>query len=283
MLAAGLVGDVSGGKRGKAAEAQPYRGFASSLSFDIYILSGQIQDDAFSLVVSSWYSSWAAYILDLCTISSFGIFLLFRPRIIPYSLESHLHISRYIKMHGTSSLLFLCFLFVSFLSIAQAYPRPQSLAVRVVPNPAATQHINHQTNANASSRKNQQKKDKDKERESLDKNEQQDFESEPPETADDESDIDSVEDGGSGKCFSPLTPQFADRFKDGHGCKKIAEAFKTCGSSSESFCSSKRKKCLCDQKEDFNDELVERCYKSLVDPYQHAAQGLAWYYGFCGS
>ena len=51
MLAAGLVGDVSGGKRGKAAEAQPYRGFASSLSFDIYILSGQIQDDAYSLVV----------------------------------------------------------------------------------------------------------------------------------------------------------------------------------------------------------------------------------------
>ncbi|KAL8882096.1 MAG: hypothetical protein Q9192_007646, partial [Flavoplaca navasiana] len=100
-------------------------------------------------------------------------------------------------MHGTSLLLFLCFLFVSFLPIAEAYPRPQSLAVRVVPNPAVTQHINHQTNANASSRKNQQKKDKDKERESLDKDEQQDFESEPLETADDDSDIDDVDVGGS--------------------------------------------------------------------------------------
>ncbi|KAL8834552.1 MAG: hypothetical protein Q9205_003895 [Flavoplaca limonia] len=178
-------------------------------------------------------------------------------------------------MHGTSSLLFLCFLFVSFLSIAEAYPRPQSLAVRVVPNPAVTQHINHQTNANASSRKNQQKKDKEKEREPLDKDEQQDFESEPPETADDDSDIDSVEDGGSGKCFSPLTPQFADQFRDGHGCKKIAEAFSNCN-----ICS---KSCLCKKPEVFSDSLVKRCYDFLVEEDQRTAQKLKKYRGICGS
>lgn len=185
-------------------------------------------------------------------------------------------------MHATSLLLFLGFLFISLLSIAEAYPRPQGLIVRVVPNTAGTQRINHQTNANTSRRKDQKKKNK--ERESLDEDEQQDSDPEPPETGDDNSDIDNVEDGGSLKCSNPLTQQFAGQFEDGHGCKKIAEAFNRCGSSSTFFCTdtSAQKNCLCNQSGDFDDQVLRRCYNFLVEKHPRAAQRLELYEGICG-
>ncbi|KAL8999823.1 MAG: hypothetical protein Q9169_001363 [Polycauliona sp. 2 TL-2023] len=187
-------------------------------------------------------------------------------------------------MHTTSSFLFLSLLFSSLCCIANAYPRRQSLAVRVVPNVAGTLRIDHQTRPNGSRPNNRKKKEKE---DLPGEREQQDHDTEVPESGDDESSIDDIEDGGTGKCSVPLTQHFAARLEDGHGCKKIAEAFNNCGARPQFFCADTRaqKNCLCDQTEKFSDALVKSCHTFLVAQNYRASRRLEPYVedeGICG-
>ncbi|KAL8655571.1 MAG: hypothetical protein Q9226_002996 [Calogaya cf. arnoldii] len=107
------------------------------------------------------------------------------------------------------------------------------------------------------------------------------------ESNDGESSIDDTEDNGSSKCPVPLSQQFTGQFDDGHGCKKIAEAFNTCGASPLFFCrdTSAQKHCLCDQTKVFNDALMTRCHDFVETQNPTAAQRLKPYVedgGICG-
>ncbi|KAL8724461.1 MAG: hypothetical protein Q9181_006813 [Wetmoreana brouardii] len=95
---------------------------------------------------------------------------------------------------------------------------------------------------------------------------------------------DSGQDGGQGKCAAPLSQQFAAQFEDGHGCKKIAEAFSNCNVSDRWFCSDVKaqRNCLCEQPTKFDDALVERCYGFLQRQKPAAAPRIEDYVGLCG-
>ncbi|KAI4225039.1 MAG: hypothetical protein L6R36_004209 [Xanthoria steineri] len=200
-------------------------------------------------------------------------------------------------MHATSSFLYLCFLFASFLSIANAYPRPQGLAVRAaspdtgVPQRVASQRAKtSQTNRNKIKTETEEEKlRKEKEREEKERKEKERKEKEELQRQKNENKKGRKNDkkgkkkdpGGPGEDCDVPVPQ---QFKDGPECKEIAEAFNSCGRSLQASCKPKdQKKCLCDQAGKFSDTRVKRCYDFLKEQEPSAARGLKEYLGICQS
>ncbi|KAI4112072.1 MAG: hypothetical protein LQ339_000079 [Xanthoria mediterranea] len=195
-------------------------------------------------------------------------------------------------MHATSSFLFLCFLFASFLSVANAYPRPQGLAVRAaspdtgVPQRVASQRAKtSQTNRNKIKTETEEEKlRKEKERKDKERKEKEELQRQKNENKKgrkNDKKGKKKDPGGPGKDCDVPVPQ---QFKDGPECKEIAEAFNSCGRSLQASCKPKdQKKCLCDQAGKFSDTLVKRCYDFLKEQNPSASQGLDSYRDICGS
>ena len=192
-------------------------------------------------------------------------------------------------MHATSSFLFLCFLFASFLSIANAYPRPQSLAVRdLSPGTAAAQRTGSQRAKTSQNNPHKKKleteeEERQREREELQKEREEKKKEKPEREKVQKNDKKGKKNdpGGPGKNCDVPVPQ---QFKDGPECKEIAEAFNNCGRSPQDFCKpNKQKKCLCNQAGKFSDTLLKRCYDFLAEQNPSASQGLRKYQDICGS
>ncbi|CAL8574476.1 hypothetical protein XPA_000436 [Xanthoria parietina] len=195
-------------------------------------------------------------------------------------------------MHATSSFLFLCFLFASFLSIANAYPRTQGLAVRAAsPDTGAPQRVASQRAKTSQNNRNKikteteeenfRKEEERKEKERKKKEELQRQKNENKKGRKNDKKGKKNDPGGPGKDCDVPVPQ---QFKDGPECKEIAEAFNNCGRSPKASCKpDKQKKCLCDQAGKFSDTLVKRCYDFLKEQNPSASQGLDNYRDICAS
>lgn len=87
--------------------------------------------------------------------------------------------------------------------------------------------------------------------------------------------------GDEGKCRAPLPTQFASNLENGHGCKKIAEAFNNCN---VNICQevTVRENCLCKQSQIFSNALVNSCYLFLNEQNSPAAGQVELYLGLCG-
>ena len=159
-------------------------------------------------------------------------------------------------MHFQSTLCLTGFVLTSLLSVASAHPRPQSLAIREALNPAilSSSSKSHTSSTNRHTQQSgrlpaESKKQKDRDREDLpDHREPPDFDLEPIESGESGSSDNDVKTGGGGlECAAPLTQQFAAQLDNGHGCKKIAEAFQECKRTDLWYCQDLKmqKNCLC--------------------------------------
>lgn len=175
-----------------------------------------------------------------------------------------------------SSLLVLSLLFASLLSIATAYPAP--------PNPGIQTSAGSRSSSSGSTTGSRVPPKNPKHHGEGSSSEEEQTHSETGgefhSGGGGEGGGNGVEGGDSGKCRVPLSTEFASKFKDGHGCKKIAEAFGNCD---VTICQEVgvRENCLCNQSKIFNDDLVKSCHAFLNKQDLLTARLVEPYLGLC--
>lgn len=202
-------------------------------------------------------------------------------------------------MHTRTTLLLLSFLLATLLSLTVAYPHPKSLDLRGFsaatastssssPSRTNTQSSRTKTNK-ANKQQQQQQKKKEREHDGPENHSLESHRTEAKESGADGGDGNGTDpdpdDGGGKKCPAPLPQRYAAQFENGHGCKKIAEAFANCKVSDQWYCQklSTQKGCLCGRNQSiYSDELVELCYDYMVaENLQQAALNVGRYRGLC--
>ncbi|KAL8759053.1 MAG: hypothetical protein Q9184_003742 [Pyrenodesmia sp. 2 TL-2023] len=189
-------------------------------------------------------------------------------------------------MHSRFSLLLLTFLLATFLSITAAIPLNPGVSPAVASNSRTgttrSSRVNN-TPPKGPKPKNSRKKEHGG-GEGGGRDGEQDLDTDTEVDGGSDTEWSDSSEDGQGKCRAPLSQQFAAQFTDGHGCKKIAEAFSNCNVHDRWFCSDikAQKNCLCGQPKKFDDALVARCYRFLQKQGPTGAHSVEPYIGLCG-